>query len=259
MLAENHQHINDTRISFDEAKHDYFIDGKKVKFSVTEIIDKFFPEFDSDYWAERKAIEKLNQDHVEYDSEILKATIKQILDGWEKKRIDAASKGTILHEKIEDFYNERFHNDYPPEFEYFKNFHNKYKKLEAYRTEWRIFDQSLSLAGTVDMVYKKENGELFIFDWKRTSKLVDQNNHPILKDFNYGYEGLSHVADNSFNRYALQQNVYKFMLENYYDKIISSMNLLVLHPNYNNYIHLKLPEMKKEAEFLIKQAKELSK
>ena len=37
-----------------------FIDGKKVKFSVTEIIDKFFPEFDSDYWAERKAIEKLN-------------------------------------------------------------------------------------------------------------------------------------------------------------------------------------------------------
>ena len=66
MLAENHQHINDTRIRFDEAKHDYFIDGKKVKFSVTEIIDKFFPEFDSDYWAERKAIEKLNQDHVEY-------------------------------------------------------------------------------------------------------------------------------------------------------------------------------------------------
>ena len=109
------------------------------------------------------------------------------------------------------------------------------------------------------MVYKKENGELFIFDWKRTSKLVDQNNNPILKDFNYGYESLSHVADNSFNRYALQQNVYKFILENHYDKKISSMNLLVLHPNYNNYVHVKLPEMKKEAEFLIDQAKELSK
>jgi len=35
------------------------------------------------------------------------------------------------------------------------------------------------------------------------------------------------------------------------------MNLLVLHPNYNNYIHLKLPEMKKEAEFLIEQAKKI--
>ena len=38
-------------------KHNYFIDGQKAKFSVTEIIDKFFPEFDSAYWAERKAIE----------------------------------------------------------------------------------------------------------------------------------------------------------------------------------------------------------
>ena len=81
MLSQIHKHINDSRISFDEAQHNYFIDGKKAKFSVTEIIAKFFPEFDSAYWAERKAIEKLNQDHVHYDSEILKATIKKILDG----------------------------------------------------------------------------------------------------------------------------------------------------------------------------------
>ena len=36
------------------------------------------------------------------------------------------------------------------------------------------------------------------------------------------------------------------------------MNLLVLHPDYNDFIHLKLPDMEKEAEFLINQAKELS-
>ena len=46
--------------------------------------------------------------------------------------------------------------------------------------------------------------------------------------------------------------------EEHYKKKISSMNLLVLHPNYNDFIHLKLPEMKKEAEFLINQAKELT-
>ena len=44
MLAESNRHINDGRISFDEANHDYFVDGKKIKFSVTEIIDKFFPK-----------------------------------------------------------------------------------------------------------------------------------------------------------------------------------------------------------------------
>ena len=259
MLAESNRHINDDRISFDEANHNYFVDGKKIKFSVTEIIDKFFPKFDKAYWAEIKAKEKLERDYIDYDSEILESVIKKILDDWENKRIDAASKGTILHEKIEDFYNEKFHEDYPPEFEFFKNFHNKYKRLKAYRTEWRIYDEHLSLAGTVDMVYEKENGELFIFDWKRTSKLVDQNNQPILKDFKFGYDGLSHVADNSFNRYALQQNVYKYIIENHYQKKISSMNLLVLHPNYDDFVQLKLPDMKKEAEFLIHQAKELSK
>ena len=88
------------------------------------------------------------------------ANIVKILDDWEKKRNDAALKGTLLHERIEDFYNQKFHTEYPPEFEYFKNFHNKYEKLEAYRTEWRIYDDSLSIAGTVDMVYKKENNEL---------------------------------------------------------------------------------------------------
>ena len=259
MLAEINKHINDKKISFDEANHDYYVDGKKTKFSVTEIIDKFFPEFDADYWAKRKAIQKLNEDHIEFDSEILQETIQEILNGWETKRINAATKGTILHEKIEDFYNSKFHDNYPEEFEYFKNFHHKYKKLKPYRTEWRIFDESFSLAGTVDMVYEKENGDLFIFDWKRTAKLVDKNSQVILKDFNYGFDKLSHIADNSFNRYALQQNVYKSILENYYDKKISSMNLLVLHPNYSDYVHVKLPEMKKEAEFLISQAKELTK
>ena len=134
MLAESNEHTNDGRISFDEAKHDYFVDGKKIKFSVTEIIDKFFPKFDKAYWAERKAKEKLEQDHIDYDFEILDSAIKKILYNWEKKRIDAASKGTILHQKIEDFYNSKAHNDYPPEFEYFKNFHNKYKRLK-YRDE----------------------------------------------------------------------------------------------------------------------------
>ena len=46
--------------------------------------------------------------------------------------------------------------------------------------------------------------------------------------------------------------------EKHYEKKISSMNLLVLHPDYNDFIHLKLPDMEKEAEFLIHQAKELS-
>ena len=40
----------------------------------------------------------------------------------------------------------------------------------------------------------------------------------IQSDFKYGFDQLSHIADNGFNKYALQQNLYKFILEEYYGK-----------------------------------------
>ena len=258
MLENKNRHENDSRISFDEKEHNYFVDGQKINFSVTAIIDKFFVEFDSGYWAKRKAVEKLTRDGVVIDEESLTQAINDILNKWEEKRKDAAEKGTLLHEKIEDFYNEKYHQDYPIEFSFFKNFHDKYPTLTPYRTEWRIFDAGASIAGTVDMVYKKNNGDVFIFDWKRSTKLVDQQGNLLLKDFKCGLEGLSHVEDNSFNRYALQQNVYKYILEANYGVKVSSMNLLVLHPDYKDFVHLPIPEMQKEAKYLIEQAIELS-
>lgn len=258
MLESKNRHKNDNRISFDEKEHNYFVDGQQVGFSVTAIIDKFFVEFDSGYWAKRKAMEKLTRDGVVIDEKVLTQAIDEILKKWEEKRRDAAEKGTWLHEKIEDFYNEKYYEEYPIEFSFFKKFHDKYPALTPYRTEWRIFDASVSIAGTVDMVYKKNNGDVFIFDWKRSTKLVDQQGKLLLKDFKYGLDGLSHVEDNSFNRYALQQNIYKYILESNYSVKVSSMNLLVLHPDYKDFIHLSVPEMHKEAKYLIDQAKELS-
>jgi len=258
LLESKNRHKNDTRISFDKKEHNYFVDGQKIGFSVTAIIDKFFVEFDSGYWAKRKAMEKLTRDGVVIDEKVLTQAIDEILKKWEEKRRDAAEKGTWLHEKIEDFYNEKYYEEYPIEFSFFKKFHDKYPALTPYRTEWRIFDASVSIAGTVDMVYKKNNGDVFIFDWKRSTKLVDQQGKLLLKDFKYGLDGLSHVEDNSFNRYALQQNIYKYILESNYSVKVSSMNLLVLHPDYKDFIHLSVPEMHKEAKYLIDQAKELS-
>ena len=105
MLEIKNRHKNDNRISFDEKEHNYFVDGQQVGFSVTAIIDKFFVEFDSGYWAKRKAMEKLTRDGVVIDKKALTKAIDEILNKWEERRKDAAEKGTLLHEKIEDFYN----------------------------------------------------------------------------------------------------------------------------------------------------------
>ena len=59
----------------------------------------------------------------------------------------------------------------------------------------------------------------------------------ILQSKNYASGKLSHLSDNSYHKYVLQQNIYKYILEKRYNKKITSMNLLILHPNYENYLH----------------------
>ena len=104
------------------------------------------------------------------------------------------------------------------------------------------------------MVYKKNNGELFLFDWKRSKKIFDVNGKISSNHYEYGLEDLSHIGASSFNKYCLQLNIYRKILENNYDKRISSMNILVLHSKYDTYCHLKVPKMEEEALFLIKNA-----
>ena len=154
------------------------------------------------------------------------------------------------------YYNRGELSDLIPEFKFFQEFLKKYPKIQPYRTEWRVFDSKNSIAGTIDMVYKKKNGDLFIFDWKRSTKLVNDIGTVIKSDFDYGFDELSNISNNSYNKYCLQQNLYKYILEDNYGKKVSSMNLLVLHPRYHTYFHIQVPDLTKETEFLIRKARE---
>ena len=258
MLNLKNKHVNDSRVFFDSMNHEYFVDGKKIKYSVTGLIESFFPKFDSDYWSSKKAIERIQMESGKLTNENISNVKKDILMEWEDNRKDAADKGTLLHEKIENFYNNIEDSIDAPEFIYFKNFIKKYPKLKPYKTEWRIFDSNLSLAGSIDMVYEKDNGDLFLFDWKRSTKIVNGAGHLIESDYDYGFDELSHIADNSYNRYSLQLNLYKYVIENNYGKKISSMNLLILHPYFHTFFHLQIPKLEKETEFLITAARNKS-
>lgn len=258
MLNLTNIHVNDTRVFFDSKNHEYFVDGKKINYSVTGLIESFFPEFDSDYWSDKKAIERIKIEGGKLTDENIYKVKKDILMEWEENRKDAADKGITLHEKIENFYNNIEDNLDAPEFTYFKNFIQKYPKLKPYKTEWRIFDSNLSLAGSIDMVYEKDNGDLFLFDWKRSTKIINGAGHLIESDYDYGFDELSHIADNSYNRYSLQLNLYKYIIESNYGKKISSMNLLILHPHFHTFFHLQIPDLEKETKFLITAARNTS-
>ena len=106
------------------------------------------------------------------------------------------------------------------------------------------------IEGTIDMVYKNNDGELLIFDWKRSKNVLKPDGSVDDKCYKNAFGGLSHLGDNSFNRYCLQQNIYKYILEKKYQQRISSMNLLILHEDYDSAKPVKVPEMRTEVEYI---------
>ena len=240
LLSSKNHYERDERSQFSDSDHTYLIDKKNKAVSVTELIGRYFPKFDKEFWANKESIKTGKPKN-------------EILKKWDDLGKKARDLGTELHEQIENFYNSKEYIR-SKELDKFFKFHKNHiqDKYQPHRTEWRIFDEDKNLAGTVDMVYEKENGELFIFDWKRSKKIINsdgaiEKNNP----FENGLNGLSHLPSSDYVKYCLQQNIYKNILESKYDKKVSSMNLLILHPHLENYHIIQVESFKNETKYLL--------
>lgn len=252
-LKGNKPHNRDERIIFDSINHRYYIDGNPDTISVSQLIDKFFPEFDA-----LQAATNLNPKHKLYG-----LPVEEIIAIWKKKGIEAAKLGTHLHLQIENYYKNQLYNSNSKEFNHFLAFKERFSNMNPVRTEWRIFDEDYLIAGTIDMLYKKEDGTYYVFDWKRSEKVVNKDGSIMTSDPSHTYTKfafgeLSHLTDDSYYRYALQQNIYRHILETKYNYKISSMNLLILHPEYDTYHCVKLPKMQKEVDYMFSTLKIIS-
>ena len=118
-----------------------------------------------------------------------------------------------------------------------------------FRTEWHIFDLEYRIAGTIDLLCRK--GATFeIYDWKRSKKAS-----PDEKVWRFGINKMSHIPDISFYHYALQQNIYKYILETNYGIFVSNMYIVVLHPEFGSYKKYQIPDMKKEVKTVLQYIK----
>lgn len=240
----------DRRIQFDPIEHRYTIDNNPDTISVTQLIDKFFPEFNPSAWSRPKAIEKLALSGQALTEENIHKMQKIIEKEWNDKGIQAANEGTLLHQEIENYYKGKNYNSNTKEFQHFLAFKQQYPNMIKHRSEWRIFDEDLMVAGTIDMAYRKDDGSFYIFDWKRSKKVVNLDGSVKDDRYQYAIGELNHLGDNSYNKYCLQQNIYKSILEKRYKLKISTMNLLILHENYDTYIHKTVPNMDKEVSYI---------
>ena len=237
------RHSRDNRIQFEPQKHNYTIDGVPAT-AVSTIIEKMFPVFDTD-----AAILKMrNGRSWGTDHKYFNMTDKEIKAEWKNSGADAAQSGTYLHEQIEKYFNGLPYES-PPEFSHFMSFINQHSALKAYRTEWRIFDEKKLIAGTIDFISKNGSG-FDIYDWKRSKKIVTSDGDPIRNGWESGIGILDQLDNTSFNKYCLQQNFYKLILEENYGIKINDMFLIVLHPEYNRFYKVKIPHMKHEIKTL---------
>lgn len=242
-LCHTNFHPRDTRITFYEPTHTYTIDGSsKGILSGTGFLHQFFPHFNA-----KKTIEKMMKSPKWPASPYYGMKAEEIEKHWSDKGKDASTKGTAMHLAIEQFMNGRPDVILPEvketsEWKYFMNFWNDHgHDLEPYRAEWSVFSQEHLLCGQIDMLFRrKSDGKFLIYDWKRSREIKTSN------PFGKGFPPINHLDDCNYWHYTLQLNLYRWVLETFYNMEIAEMYLIICHPENKNYKRMRLNRLDQE-------------
>jgi hypothetical protein len=266
-LSKQNPHPRDTQITFEEGPHLYTIAGHEDKkfTSVTTWVHSHFKKFDA-----KQVIKMMMRNQKKWNDPVANAkyygkTPEEIEEMWRVSGTDASTQGTQMHHQIECFYNtpSAASAASTTEFKYFLDFNRDFVSwppkpeevgsgLKPYRTEWMIFHEEAQIAGSIDMIYETDTDDtLCIYDWKRCKEITKTNRGgefattPIIE----------HLPDTNFWHYALQLNTYKYILQTKYNKTITDLYLVVLHPESTNksYQRIKLPDLQTEVNELFQE------
>lgn len=156
-LARKNGHARDSRLTFHAESHKYFLDDSHTfGVSVTGVCGNFGDEFKTDLIIHRMINGKNwpRDDYMVEDGCDLRPMTKgEIKQKWDFGRDDAGNRGTYMHSLIEWLLTDPRTMMYVTEIKMFFNFYEAYlTNITPYRLEWRIFDEELDVAGSVDFV-----------------------------------------------------------------------------------------------------------
>ena len=241
-LALDNQHPRDKFLEFYEPTHTYTVHGEKGYTSVTTFIHTHFEPFNAD-----KIIDGIMMKNGDTSHKYYGMNRQEIKTLWSNKGKQASTSGTNLHYDIECFYNGVKPTNTSKEYSFFLQFDKDHNDLVPYRTEWMIYHVNLKFAGSIDYVVVNEDESLSIYDWKRSAniqKTSPWDKYSITSEIDY-------VPDTNYWHYSMQLNMYKYILEDQYDKKVKDMYLVCLHPDKNNYEKIKVPDMQNEIRILM--------
>jgi len=190
-----------TKLKFDEKKHEYSVNGKKL-ISVTTFVKSFFKPFDVKRIA--KIVARSRRAKGEKNSKGKPITAWDIKREWKA----SATFGTRIHNEIETYIKEGV---------VASNIHERTQMaidwldlasypLDKIQTELKIFDKEIGVAGTIDAVITDGN-KVTLIDWK-TNKAIRKTgskwqNNIISKQ----------LPDCNYTHYTLQLSLYAYLLE----------------------------------------------
>ena len=224
----------DEKIKFDEESHTYTYRDVKMD-SVTEFLKQFAKEFDVDKHSKSVA----NKRGVSQQT---------ILDEWDANKEFALSFGTKIHRYAEQIYKGFEPDKTEDERECaYRSIVDKYvkehSKLRLVASELVLCSPIHRLAGTADLLLTDGKGKFFMYDWKTSKEINEYSKYKdrFLAPFEY-------IDDCNFNKYALQLNLYNYMLNN---KGIYPTGLYVIHLTSDGYKEYKVPFMEEEVSALL--------
>jgi ATP-dependent exoDNAse (exonuclease V) beta subunit len=247
-LLHINAHPRDKRIIFDEGPHTYTVDGVQDYTSVTTYNHQHFSHFDADAVIDGMLRGKnMNDPKYKYYG----MTREEIKAMWAQNGKEASGSGTKMHYDIECFYNDMPVVNDSIEYQFFENFRKDFP-LKPFRTEWIVFDEDVKIAGSIDMVFENPDGTCQIYDWKRVKEIKYQDDwsNKMAKT-----ACIKHLPDTNFWHYSLQLNTYREILERKYDKVITDMYLVCMHPENptKNYVRIQVQDLRTEVQQLFKQ------
>lgn len=222
-------------LTFNEGSHTYATPGDDTgntdRMSVTTLIEMFFPHFDEEAYIQKRMEETgMSEEAVR------------------RELAEPSERGTDMHKQIENYLKGLPYDGSSVEFQHFLKFHQEQivrRGLVFDSAEYAIELKESNIAGTVDALFRKSNGEYVMVDWKRSKHLIIDG-YPKKYGFGRGVSVLSHLDNSSYYKYEIQQSFYKYILEKDYGIKVSSMILAVLYPDYDRYYSIKLSEYREK-------------
>ncbi len=183
-------------LTFNEDAHQYFVNGEKIRSSVSKVIKNFVVPFDSENVsyaiAKKRGVSK-----------------KEVLAEWKAISDEACERGTRVH---------LFGEEYP----FNKNLKPSCKQEEAIVKFWedvpdhivpavmelKMYHKKFLFAGTGDiLLYNKKTGKYIIGDYKTNKDLFkNYKGKKLTGIFNF-------LLDMPLNKYQLQLSFYQILFE----------------------------------------------